>query len=336
MNLELVRQKLEDRPTAFGFFQAVRLLEAMLPERSPIGGFESPLDEAVTFSSNPSIAFPPSEIETLEIADEGPSRMSVNFMGLVGPQGALPLDYTILVAERRSARDTTLRDFLDIFQSRMVALFYRAWLKHRFLEQQEREGQNRLGQYLLDLSGLGLPSQKSLPDISVEVLAGYAGLLSPQQRSAQALQQLLEDYFQVPASIEEFVGDWYPLRAQDQCEVGDEGGLSSRLGMGALAGDEVWDPQARARVRLGPLTRGQYEDFLPNGNAHEELRTLLRFFSHDQFEFEVQLVLDAEEVPELHLGGDEDRPLGWATWLRTKPPEEPPDQTVFRIDEGNR
>ena len=97
---------------------------------------------------------------------------------------------------------------------------------------------------------------------------------------------MLEDYFQVPAAVEQFVGNWYRLRTRDQCEVGDETRMSSVLGMGALPGDEVWDSQGGVRIRLGPLDRAAYESFLPDGEAYDSLVTLLRYFSHDEHTFE--------------------------------------------------
>ena len=33
---------------------------------------------------------------------------------------------------------------------------------------------------------------------------------------------------------------------------------------------------------------------------------------------------------------EDEQKLGWTTWLRTRPPSGPVDETVFRIDEGNR
>ena len=333
MNRNALRDRLESSPTGFSFFQAVRLLEAMLPDRSPVGGDAGPERETVRFSAHPSIAFPPTEIESLELEEGGPARMSVNFIGLVGPQGVLPLDYTVLVAQRAQARDTAMRDFLDIFQHRIISLFYRAWLKHRFLAQREGRDRDAVTRHLLDVAGFGLESQQTVADLEVESLAGYAGLMSAQPRSAQALEQLVSDFFQVPVVVEQFVGDWYPLRTRDQCEIGDEDRSSSRLGLGALAGDEVWDPQARVRLRIGPLDRERYDALLPGGNAYAALRKLLSFFSHGEHEFEVQLVLDEDDVPGLLLGSEEEERLGWTTWLRTRRPDRPADQTIFRIDD---
>jgi len=42
MNRNTLRDRLEATPTGFDFFQAVRLLEAILPERAPVGGGASP------------------------------------------------------------------------------------------------------------------------------------------------------------------------------------------------------------------------------------------------------------------------------------------------------
>jgi type VI secretion system protein ImpH len=300
-----------------------------------VGGPDGPENEVVRFSANPSLAFGASEIESFAPSGEdgGPPVLSVNFMGLVGPEGPMPLDYTRLVANRVQARDTTLRAFLDVFQHRFISLFYRAWLKYRFLQQRERGEEDALTTHLLDLAGLGLPSQRRLQDLDVEALAGYAGLLAAQPRSAQALEQLLEDYFQVPVQVEQFIGGWYPLRRVDQCEVGDEDRPSSQLGLGALAGDEVWDPQAAVRITLGPLELDAYRALLPGQPACKVLAALLRFFSHGEHEFEIRLVLEADQVPGLRLGADEDERLGWTTWLRTRPPPRPADQTTFRIDE---
>lgn len=334
VNLEAVRALLENQPNGFSFFQAVRILESVQPDRSPVGGIEGPENEVVRFSAHPSLGFAASEIQSLRSNEAGgPPVMSVNFMGLVGSEGILPLEYTRLVAERAQAKDTALRAFLDIFHHRIISLFYRAWLKYRFLEQRERGEEDVVTAHMLDVAGLGLQTQRQLPEEDVPGLAGYAGLLAVQPRSALALEQILEDYFQLPAAVEQFIGGWYSLRTVDQCEIGDEDRPSSRLGLGALAGDEIWDPQAAVRITLGPLSLERYRSLLPGQPACDALAALLRFFGHGEFEYEIRLVLEADEVPGLELGADDDQRLGWTTWLRTKPLPRPADQTIFRIDQ---
>jgi type VI secretion system protein ImpH len=322
-----------EHPTAFEFFQAVRALERLLPERSPVGGFGDPTAEIVRFTVNPDIAFPASEIYSLDLPSGGKAaRMMVNFIGLTGPEGVLPYYYSQLVAERVRARDTTLRDFLDLFHHRIISLFYRAWEKYRFEVAHERDRHDLLTQHLKDLIGLGEPGLQERLGLRDEALLFYAGLLAPGQRSATALQQLIADYFGVRVEVEQFVGGWYPLAADTQCAVGLGEDASEQLGGGAVVGDEVWDPQARVRLRLGPLSRRQYDQFLPGASAYEPLRTLTRFFSGDQFDFEIQLILARDEVPSCVLGDEgPGTPLGWCTWMRSRPFGRDPDDTVLTL-----
>lgn len=337
MELARVEDALRGRPTAFSFFQAVRLLERLRPDRNPVGGWDDPRDEVVRFAVPPAFAFPAGEIGDLEMDSEGdgggPARMEVNFMGLTGPQGVLPLEYTGLVADRYRSRDRALGEFLDLFHHRLISLFYRAWRKGRFeLHYQDAPGEVDLTRHLLDLLGLGLEAFQDRQAVPDRTLVYYGGLLAPQPRGAAALKQLLEDRMGVPVEVEEFVGGWFPLSPRDHCHLGTDE-PATRLGRGAVVGDEVWDQQGRVRLRIGPLDRAEFEGFLPGGKLHEELKGLVRFFSHDQFDFEVQLLLRAREVPGVVLGGEEadHRPLGWSTWLTSRPRDEDADETILSL-----
>jgi type VI secretion system protein ImpH len=328
-----VRADLLLDPTAFEFFQAVRILGLASPGRHQVGHTADPAEEPVRFSVPPSLAFPPSEIRAVDGRPDGPLRMTVNFMGLIGPQGVLPDHYTQLVAERGQHRDRGLRDFLDIFHHRILSLFYRAWEKTRFPVAFERSGQDPLTRHLRDLVGAGGPAQPATAEARRGVLLHYAGLLLPQPRSALGLEQLLGGYFDVPVEVEQFVGGWYRPAGETQCVVSDDERQAGRLGVGALVGDAVWDRQAKVCIRLGPLSRARYEEFLPGGGAHEDLCRLTRFFGGDALDFAVRLVLAREEVPPCTLGADGDGgpPLGWGTWVRTTQPTRDPDDTVLTL-----
>ncbi|UCC71403.1 MAG: type VI secretion system baseplate subunit TssG [Gemmatimonadota bacterium] len=333
VDLSELEAELAGDPRSFSFFQAIRLLERLLRGRAQVGGSGDPAAEVARFKVAPSIAFPASEIQALELRAGEPAEMTVNFMGLTGPLGVLPYYYTLLVADRVAARDRALKDFLDIFHHRIISLFYRAWKRSRFAVTYERGERDRATEHLLDLIGLGLSSHQNRMAVRDEVLLFYSGLLAPERRSAIGLEQLLEDYFQVPVEVEQFVGGWYPLSRETQTSIGDETSASSQLGLGAVAGDEIWDQQARVRVRIGPLTREQYDQFLPTGSAYEPLRDLTRFYCEDQFDFEVQLVMAGDEVPGFVVGADEEAalPLGWSTWIRTAPFERDADEAVLRL-----
>jgi type VI secretion system protein ImpH len=323
------RAELARNATAYEFFQAVRLLGLWSAAARPVGDFADPADEAVRFSVTASLAFPASEIQSVEQQPDGPLRMTVNFLGLTGPQGVLPFHYTQLVADRLQKRDRGLRDFLDIFHHRILSLFYRSWEKSHFPVAYERSGRDPITRHVRDLVGMGEPPAEE-PARHRSALLFHAGLLLAQPRSALGLEQLLEGVFDVPVEVEQFVGEWYTPMGETQCLVSDDERMAGRLGHGALVGDAVWDRQAKVRVRLGPLTRARYEEFLPGGAAHEELRQLTRFYGGDALEFGVQLALARDDVPPCILGGD-GLPLGWSTWVRTAPMTRDPDDTILTL-----
>ncbi|MBV8809539.1 MAG: type VI secretion system baseplate subunit TssG [Acidobacteriaceae bacterium] len=336
-NPSLRRGGLEDRlfaePYSFEFFQAVRLLRRFYPNRSSVGHFQTPRSEIVRFGVHPSLAFPASQIQELEQRQDGPPLMRVNFMGAVGPLGVLPLYYTELVADRMIARDPALRDFLDIFHHRLISLFYRAWQKYHFPVAFEQGEGDKFSHYLLDIVGLGTPGLQDRQRFPDQALVFYGGLLAQQPRSAEGLQLLLTDYFGVKVQIEQFLGAWYRLDMDAQCALDDEPSAASQLGFGATVGDEVWDQQSRVRVVLGPLRLNHYLSFLPTGESYSRLRQIVRFFAGDELDFEVQLILASEDVPELELGGSgEAKPqLGWVSWSKTRKLEYNPSETILQL-----
>jgi len=327
-----MQQLLAERPRGFAFFRAVHVLSRLHPERNPIGEWHDPTSEVARFVVPPSLGFPPTEITGLDLRelDQGrPARMGIAFFGLTGPQGVLPHAYTQHIADRTRARDTAMRDFLDLFHHRLISLFYRAWARHRFVESVESGRPDRLRDHLLDLVGFGTKGVQDRSPVRDDVVAYYAGLFAARPRSAAGLAQLVADYFAVTATVEQFVGTWRTLGETGRFEIGGDDD-DGRLGFGVV-GDAVWDPQARVRLRLGPLSRRQFDEFLPGGAAHAALATLARLYADEQVGVEAQLVLARDEVPGVCLGADDVPTLGFGTWLRVRPMQRDPDETVLLL-----
>jgi type VI secretion system protein ImpH len=145
----------------------------------------------------------------------------------------------------------------------------------------------------------------------------YSGLLGLRSRPAAGLAQIVADYFEVQASVEQFVGEWRVVEDGGQVCLGDDS-MDGMLGASVI-GNAIYDPHARVRLRIGPLMRAQFDDFLPTGRAHDELRRLVRLYTDDQVGVDAQLVLRREEVPAITLGAPHAANLGFGTWLRHKP-----------------
>jgi len=319
----------------FEFFQAVRLLQAFAPRRPRVGGPGPSADEPLRFAAEQSLAFPASEI--LEITDPeagGPSRMTVRFLGLTGPQGTLPRHYTALVIERLRQHDRTLADFLDLFNHRLTSLFYRAWEKYHPDLWVEPEGRDDLSTMLFSFIGLetrGLRRRLAVPD---RALLFYAGLLAQRPRSAHGLEALVGDYFgALPTRVEQFVGQWLRLEPDSLTSLVPFDG-NNQLGRSAVIGERVWHTQSKFRVVLGPMTYARFCEFLPTGAASREALDLVRFYAGLDLDVEFRLLMRRDEVPTTQLGstGPEATRLGWSTWLVNRPRATDADDVHFTAE----
>jgi len=331
-----LNQELFDEPFGFEFFQAVRLFEKLFPERKPVGREALPHEEPVRFRSRIALDFPSSEIhdisETInERTGDTYAEMLVNFMGLVGVSGVLPVRYTELVLDRIRHRDTAMWSFLDIFTHRSVSMFYRAWAKYRFPIGYER-GQDEFTSYLFDFAGLGTKGMTGILGLNEESLLPYTGLISQKPHSQSSVQNLLGDYFDIHAKADQFVGQWLEIEASSYTRRCVQ---SSKLGSEAMIGTRVWNQQSRFLVKLGPLPLKKFIAFLPQGDAYKPMCSLVRFMVGLEFDFRVQLILEKRQVPGLVLTTRAVRRpmLGWTTWLKTKPFKKDDDQVVLAGDE---
>lgn len=338
---ESLLRLLREEPYAVHFFQAVRLLERLHPERMPVGYFVSPQHEVVRFSSRTSLSFPPSELHGFREDEGRPAHMDVNFMGLTTMNGPLPHPYAEHLLERLRARDDAPAAFFDLFNHRFISLFYRSWKKYRFYvsyelaqsRQKQDAYEDPVTASIFSLLGLGTRGLRQRSAVSDEAEIYYAGLLTRRVPTAQAMKQLLEDFFEVAVNIEEFTGSWNMLPAEDLTFLRDGANLSERLGAGTVVGDAIWDQQSTITIQLGPMPLRQYLDFLPGGLAAQQLEAWLRLLGKGEFDFAVRLVLAREQVPGVMLTAEPGGMgrLGFASWIKNKPFLQDAADAVYRL-----
>ena len=178
------------------------------------------------------------------------------------------------------------------------------------------------------------PAPKRIED---STLMFYAGLIMHQTRSATGLEAILRHYFGLKVQLQQFQGRWLHLAEPMQSRLQARNESVNRLGVNSVLGERIWDIQGLFRVRLGPLTYREFLHFLPDqvradGPASSFLAAqLIRFYAGPELDFEVQLVLLADEVPPCQLPiGDSVGPiLGWNTWLANEPLGRDPDDALF-------
>ena len=321
-----------EEPYRFEFFQLVRLLGRLDPGRAPVGSKGSPAKEVVRFRALVSLAFPASEVCRLEPArgEDAPPSMTVAFMGLTGPSGVLPQHYTEFLLDG----NTEAAAFFDLFNHRLISLFFRAWEKYRPALARESGAPDPLARCLAALVGIGTEGLSKRYDFSDDALLFHAGAFAQRRRPAVMLERLLRDYFGLEVEVEQFTGRWLVLDPSDRSTLNSEG-RNNGLGTGLLLGGRVWDGQGKFRLRVGPLTRARFLALLPGGDDFRSLCQMTRAFVDLGVDFDVQLLLKAEEVPQCLLSrapGAGSR-LGRYAWLRARPMTADAGDAVFPSEE---
>ncbi len=321
--------ELKSKPHAFDFFQAARQLECANPTLPRIGRSSRPQSDPVRFCQNVSLAFAPASLAAYEAAtDQDPAKMSVNFFGLLGPSGPMPLAMTEYVYDRlHNHKDPTLASFLDVFNHRMTCLFYRAWACNQQAVSHDRRDEDRFVAYVGSLIGIGndsLHDRDALPDVAK---LHYSGHLACQRKNAEGLTQILADYFDIPVDIHEFLGQWIDLPKEYHCHLGTCPS-NALLGSTSILGSRFWECEQAFRITFGPMDFSEYLHFLPGSDSVRRVISWVRNYVGDQFKWELQLILKAVEVPGVCLGRTGQ--LGWSTWLGAKKFAEDADGLVLR------
>ena len=139
------------------------------------------------------------------------------------------------------------------------------------------------------------------------------------------MQAILREFFRLPFAVREFAGEWLKLPADDWCSLGISG---TRLGEDAIAGQSVWSCQHQFRLVCGALTFAEFMAMLPGGGSLRRLHDLVRNYVGDELDWDLNLVLKADDVPRMRLGSL--GALGWTTWLGERRTADDADDVVIR------
>lgn len=341
-------QSLVTEPWRFDFFQAIRLLECLNESAPRVGRSRMLREDYVRFGQLLSLAFAPSSLAQphQDSRKEGrPQKVTVEFTGLTGPNGPMPLRLTEFIRNRirgiqdpdaplftsdspvepgsLAPKDSTLAEFIDLFHHRMIALFYRAWAVTQKSVDFDRKEDRSFAEWIASLCGLGLPELDGLDSIPTWEKLPFTGLLACQTRHAGGLEGILSATFSTRAKIFSFTGHWINIPPEERCLLGRRDHPGS-LGRTCVVGARVWDQNLKFTIQLGPMTLAQFRGFLPGEGCHQRLHDWVAFYTRRQYYWKAVILLKKEEVPKICLGRTGQ--LGYTSWLGILP---------FRHDPGD-
>ncbi len=297
-------------PHEHDLFHVLRWIDARGGARLPLGRDDLPRNEPLRLRQEPSLAFAPASLARAAPPQAGrPGEISQYGFGLFGPNGPLPLHLTEQARERiHHHGDATLAAFADLFHHRLGLLFYRAWADAQSTVGLDR-GDEGFSRYVASLLHLGQPSLRRRDEVPDHARYRMAGHLLRQTRNPEGLRHILQDFFDVPVRIREFVPQWIRLPAAQQYALGTRQGL----GTDSVLGRAVRDAQHRFRIELGPMRLARYRQFLPGQKPARQLLQWVRQYVGLEYAWEVRPLLDPRDAQGLALG--QPRALGLASWL---------------------
>ncbi len=308
-------------PRHAAFFALALHFERLFPDAPPLGSTGDPTRERLRFGANPSLGYPPGEVETLTWdAAAGLARMQVNFLGLYGPSSPLPPAYTEQVIGSDGAAGA-LGLLLDLFNHRLTGLLVRIWKQQRHHLRYLPSGEDAISRAVTALIGLmpaGGPVHRA-------TLLPYAGLLSCYSLSASIIAGVISHCTGLPVRIEEFVPRIVTIPPEKYSRLGD---TPPELGGDFIVGADVMDHTGMFRVVIGPLDQAAFRAVLPDQPAFAAVVDLVHLSLRDPLAFDIRLELAPDEVSGFVLG--EGR-LGWDTWAAP-----PPHQTGHADFAGDR
>ena len=307
-------------PWRHDLFALLRTLERERPETPRIGAATDRAGDLANIGQNPFLAFPASNVVGIEAREDGRLDLAVQFLGLLGPQGALPLALTEEAHFWHLAEDEAFARFLDIFNNRFIQLFYRAWADARPIAHHDRPDDDRFMGYVGALVGLGAGVPESPDTVPAIAKTGFAGLLSARVKSASRLSSFLAGLFDVEVKVVEFVPTALDLPDEDQSQIGF---LNSRLGVDTVVGSSVLTFDEKVRIRITVASLADYESFLPSGPNAARLGDAIAFYLGEELDWDVELALPTHLAPAAALGRS--GRLGWTAWMTPQHPGETRD-----------
>jgi type VI secretion system protein ImpH len=319
-------QQLQATPYNFDFFQAVRRLECIYDKQ--LGHSSKPSDDPVRLMHEGHISFAPSTLSSFSPqTEDNIARLGSYFLGLLGPQGPMPMYFTEYAQARKiHSHDETLIHFLDLFHHRMLSFFYRAWADNQPVVNLDQPDVDKFKNYLGSFFGLGdtvFHHRDTLSDNNKLFMSGH---LSCQTKHVQGLESLMTSFFCLPVKIKEFMGECIRIPADSLCQLG-LGKETSTLGDNVIVGSKIWEAHQKFRIIIGPLSYDEYQQFLPDNPSLRIVVDMVKNYIGDIFNWDLQLILQKQQVPALCLTGQQQ--LGYTTWSLINNKHQDADELIF-------
>ncbi len=295
------------------FFDLMRDFDRAQPANPRIGESGSRQQDIVQLGQEPHVDFSDANVSSVTQTPDGKPLVLSRFLGLLGPQGPLPLHTTYETRHWLNMRDRSFARFADLFNNRFLQLFYRAWANARPVVQADRPNDNQFLTYIGAAIGVGTPPTQNRDSVHDFTKLAVAGLLAPSVKSAARLESMLAWMFKTGVGVEQFIGVWLPLEREEQAALSRG---KCGLGVDSLIGKAAFSLSDKFRVNLRVATLAEFEAFLPSGKNFRILADAIEFYVGPAMIYDVALGLAEDQTQPTQLG--KFGRLGWTSWMKAE------------------
>ncbi len=277
------------------FFEFVRRIESV-EGRHEVGRSTERAHEPMRFGQMPHLNYAESAIA--EIVDRALPGVFVNFFGLWGPNGPMPLELTGYVYRRmHNHGDNAPRRFADIVNHRFLGLYYRAW---KAVEQAA----------LFDKPGGGLVAKVSSAlagepcrgtHLSSYDAARWSGLFGVASKSRDGLTTLLRSALKLPVVIRDGLESEGKIPSESRCRLGRSG--VAELGVSTQLGSRFRTRTRQFSIEIRSLTYRQALELFPGLPGYRRICELVQCYLDRPLDWELCLVVKTDTVPATSLSG---------------------------------
>ena len=326
-NEVIIIDKLIEQSSSFSFVQAVRLFIHHISHQSENDDIDKDriLEKNIRIRPELTLRFPGTDITNIEKIDKEELKylITVTFLGLYGSSSPLPTFYTEDLLDEFSEEKSIKRDFLDIINYRLYPLFFRIWSKYKLFYRICEENDYKSINLLYSMQGL--EDQELRKKIfNIEKYFRYTGLMLQFPRSAEGLESMIADYFNLTDQVSilqcaqrkvMIPNDQHFIVGLSCCTLGDD----------SVIGEEIIDISGKFQILIRDADADTLHSFLPDRTLFLELKQLVEFYVDQPLEWELVVELKKKKDKnsetaniETACVGNKNKKwsnLGWNTWL---------------------
>lgn len=309
-----VTGNLLDNPTAYSFFQAIRLLR--LHTGNCTGkDLEAFYRDHLRARPQLSLGFPATDITAIdEETRDGEEyyRLEATFLGLYGSSSPMPTFYTEELLDEMSDDKTVTRDFVDILNNDFYVQFFRAWSRSRLMIKALDENDDSWLERLNCLLGYGHAETRSAVPEECRQFR-HIGLMTQYPRSALGLKTLLKDALDLSdVRVEQCVLRKVKIPEDQRFSLGVQ---TNVLGDRCVIGEELDDRNGKCAIVIQGLDAMQYHKVLPGWGDGDKLDNMVRGYLVEPLEYDLVLGMRPGEAHTATIGGEMWSGLGCDTWI---------------------